>query len=406
MVLALVVLVLWAAGCANRGFLRIVWTPFYAPFLAFLALATAQFLAGRSPDHVAMREALLKIVTNLVIFFVAGQLLNGQIEYGRALERLGPVAMGLALALCTLGLAQAFWSVNPMVIYWTYPITAGSPFGPYVNHNDYAGIMEMLIPICVAYLLPQTSNLLLRLFLWAGVVLAITSIWVCGSRGGTLALVVEGLLMTAILLKARPRHVSPRVLPVLGVIVLLAAGVFSWMVSAGHVGSRAWSIFETGRSLEVTLGDRLRVGFDTLRMARDYPLAGIGVGCFEQVFPKYMTFPSELHWSHAHDDIAEGVAETGIPGAVLLLIAIWTFFRMAFRDIKARLRYDWGWIQIGAAVAAMGMFAHSFVDFNLRIPANAAWFVLCLAVATHPRSAPERPLGWPARPVRYEVDNS
>jgi O-antigen ligase len=122
---------------------------------------------------------------------------------------------------------------------------------------------------------------------------------------------------------------------------------------------------------------------------------GVGVGCFEPVFPNYMTFPSELRWSHAHDDILEAVAETGLPGAVLILVALVLFFRIAFRRLDERLQYGWGWVQMGAAVGAVGLFFHSFVDFNLRVPANAAWFVLCLAVATHPRSSPDRPLEWP-----------
>lgn len=406
MVLALLILVLWAAGCASRGAIKVLWSPLYGPFLAFLILASVQFFARLSPDHVATREALLKIITNLLFFFLAGQLLNGQHEYVGALEVLGPVVLLLTLGLCGLGLAQAFWSPNPLVIYWTYPISAGAPFGPYVNHNDYAGIMVVLIPICVAYLLPLASNIILRLALWSVVVLAIISVWVSGSRGGTAALAIEGLLMAAVLLRAHPRDISPKLLPVLLGVVLLAAGLFSWMVNSGRVGGHAWSVFETGRSLDVTLGDRLRVGIDTLRMARAHPWLGIGVGCFEEVYPRYMTFPSELHWSHAHDDIVEAMAETGIPGAVLILIAVVTFFRTAFRNLKERLRYEWGWMQLGAAVGAIGLFGHSFVDFNLRIPANAAWFVVCLAVATHPRFVPDRHPGRTASSPPMEVDNS
>jgi O-antigen ligase len=382
-------------GCAYRGVLRMTWSPLYWPFLAFLVLAVVQYLAGLSADHVATREAVLKIVTNLIFFFLAGQLLNAQPENGKALEWLGLIAALLAFALCILGLAQMFWGVNPQVIYWTYPVAVGSVFGPYVNHNDYAGLMEMLLPISVAYVLSRSSSILPRLLLWSGVILVITSIWICGSRGGTLVLLIEGLLLAGILFWHRPRGVSPRLLPVLLGVVLIAVGAFSWMVSAGHVGSRAWSIFETNRSLEVTIGDRFRVGIDTLHIARSHLWMGIGVGCFEQAFPKYMTFPSELHWTHAHDDILEAVAETGLPGAALILVAVVLFFGIAFRRIQERLRHGWGWIQMGATVGAVGLFFHSFVDFNLRVPANAAWFVICLAVATHPRISPERPQGWP-----------
>lgn len=64
---------------------------------------------------------------------------------------------------------------------------------------------------------------------------------------------------------------------------------------------------------------------------------------------------------------------------------------MAFRNLKERLRNEWGWIQMGAAIGVVGLVCHSFVDFNLRIPANAAWFVVCLAVATHLGVLSDRP---------------
>ena len=50
---------------------------------------------------------------------------------------------------------------------------------------------------------------------------------------------------------------------------------------------------------------------------------------------------------------------------------------------RCLVRADWGWIPIGAIVGVVGLLCHSLVDFNLRVPANAAWFVVCVAVATH-----------------------
>jgi len=388
MVLSLLTLVLWAAGCAHRGVLKISWSPLYWPFLAFLVLAAVQLLAGLNADHVATREAVLKIVTNFVVFFLAGQLLV-QPESGRVLQGFGLIVTLLAIALCMLGLAQMLWG-QWRVIYWTFPV-GGAPFGPYVNHNNYAGLMEMLLPISVAYILSRSLNSILRFLLWSGVILVIISIWMSGSRGATIVLLIEGLLLAGILMWIRPRAVSARSFLVLLGVVLISAAVFSWMVSTGRVGGGAWSVFETNRSLGVRLGERLKVGIDTLHMAGSHPWMGIGVGCFERVFPSYMTFPSDLHWTHAHDDVMEAVAEGGLPGIVMIVVAVVLFFRMAFRHLEGRLRHGWGWIQMGAAVGAVGLFFHSFVDFNLRVPANATWFVVCLAVATHPHFSPDRP---------------
>jgi hypothetical protein len=40
------------------------------------------------------------------------------------------------------------------------------------------------------------------------------------------------------------------------------------------------------------------------------------------------------------------------------------------------------WIAIGAAVGCCGLLVHSFFDFNLHIPANAAWFAVLAGIAT------------------------
>jgi hypothetical protein len=129
MVLSLLALILWAGGCAHRGVLKISWSPLYWPFLAFLILAAVQLLAGFTADHGATREAVLKIVTNLVFFFLAGQLLTHP-DNGRTLEWLGLIVTLLAFALCILALAQMAWSGGARVIYWTFPAPVW-PFGPY-----------------------------------------------------------------------------------------------------------------------------------------------------------------------------------------------------------------------------------------------------------------------------------
>jgi hypothetical protein len=44
---------------------------------------------------------------------------------------------------------------------------------------------------------------------------------------------------------------------------------------------------------------------------------------------------------------------------------------------------DWGSaLSLGALLGCAGMLAHSFVDFNLQIPANAAFFYFFAGLAT------------------------
>jgi O-antigen ligase len=389
MVLALLTLVLWAMGCAHRGVLTVSWSPLYWPFLLLLLFASLQLFAGLTFDHVATREALLKLITNFVLFFVADQLLFTQPENGSALRWWGLVVTLLAFGLSVLALAQVM-TTGKGLIYWSIATPFG-PFGPYVSANDYCGLMEMLIPITAGYVLSGSSRKVSRLLMWLVVGVALATIVISGSRGGAAVMLVEILLFGFIVLWQRPTGAWHRAFPVIVGVVLISAGLFAWMASSGRVGNRALSIFETENSIQGKLGDRFWVAEDTLRMARRHLRQGIGVGSFETVFPAYTTHPSELHWSHAHNDFAEGLAETGLAGGVLLIWGLLLFFRRAFFHFPERFRTKWGWIQVGAVVGAVGLLCHSLVDFNLRVPANAAWFVVCAAVATHLSSLPDRP---------------
>ena len=140
-------------------------------------------------------------------------------------------------------------------------------------------------------------------------------------------------------------------------------------------------------SREVGLGERLVASRDSLRILRDHPWLGAGLGSFETVFHRYQGFPGDLTWDHAHNDYAEALAETGIAGGALILFALGLFFWLAFGNLRERLKHRAGWIQFGAALGCCGLLVHSLADFNLHIPANAAWFAACAAIATSPPRA-------------------
>jgi O-antigen ligase len=380
MVLILLVFVLWAVGRVQQGVLRVRWSPLYLPFLAFLLVATFQLFKGMTFDHLGTREALLKLITNFLIFFLAGQLLFSRSQDGRFLEWFGLMVTVLMFSLSVLAIAQVMTTGHGL-IYWTVS-TAFGPFGPYVSANDYCGLLEMLIPISVGYILSGYSPKVPRLAVWLAVGVALASVVISGSRGGSSVILIEFLLFGLIIFRYRSQGTGHLSLPLILILVLGAVGAFGGLSTGSRWTDRALSAFQTDKSIQVKMGDRLWVAEDTLRMARHHPWLGIGVGAFETAFPPYMTHPSNLHWTHAHDDFAEGLAETGVVGGVLILWGLGIFFFRAFFQFPERLQDEWGWITIGAVVGATGLLCHSLVDFNLRVPANAAWFVVVVAVAT------------------------
>jgi O-antigen ligase len=149
-----------------------------------------------------------------------------------------------------------------------------------------------------------------------------------------------------------------------------------------HVVERLARMGGGAHRQDVELGNRLEAARDSLGILREHPWLGAGLGGFGATFPRYMSFPTDLRWDHAHNDYAEALAETGLVGATVILSALGLFFWLAFRNLRERLRHPAGWMQFAAAIGCCGLLVHSLVDFNLHMPANAAWFVVCVAIAT------------------------
>lgn len=375
-------LLLWAAGCVLNKTIRVYWSPIYLPAAAFLALAAVQYAGALTLDQAATEEALCKLTTDLILFFLAGQLLAEAAE--REWRK-----MGLAIALYTFAMGlfatlQFFSSRN--LIYWAIR-SPGYTFGPYVNHNHYAGLMEMLIPLAVAGVLPgirKDASAVLRGFV---VLIPISSLLLSGSRGGFVSFTVEVLVAAALIFLCAPRRMR-KIAAFVGASAILAVALLFFWMAPRHIAERLAMMANAPQSPDVALAERLAPARDSLRIFADHPWVGSGLGSFETVFPKYQSFPSDFTWDHAHNDYAEALAETGATGGALILFALGLFFWLAFRNLRERLRYSVGWIQFGAALGCCGLLAHSFVDFNLHIPANGAWFATCAALATLRTPAP------------------
>ncbi len=369
----------WVLGCVQQNEIRIRWTPLYVPTALFLLLGMVQLLTGHTLDRIGTREAVIKLTTNLLIFFLVGQLFDRASR--QFWHRFGTAVTLYAFAMSTFAIFQFF--SQPNRIYWTVqPRWGGYVFGPYVNRNDYAGLMEMVIPISAAFVLSRTKMRPGRWMFAFAITLSFASVLVSGSRAGLVSLLIESLLFCAILL-AKSRRSGNRDF-VLGSFVL-ASGIalFLWVAPA-DVSERLRTIV---RSPELSYRERKQMSFDSMRMFQDHPWAGVGLGSFQTAYTRYQRLSGDVFVDHAHNDFVEVLAETGLLGGLLILATLVLFFISAFRNSGARFEDAKQWISFGATVGCCGLIFHSFADFNLHIPANAAWFAFS-AGATQLTSPP------------------
>ena len=141
-------------------------------------------------------------------------------------------------------------------------------------------------------------------------------------------------------------------------VVVVLAGLY-W-VDLGPT----WQAFES-RGIR---GSRIDLWRDALRMFPHFPLLGSGLDTFGSAYPNYQTL-SRYHWyGEAHDEYLQVLLDTGIVGALLMAVLLWTLLRAALRAARES-PLDGG--MLGALLACC---FHNLVDFNWQIPANAATF--------------------------------
>jgi O-antigen ligase len=127
---------------------------------------------------------------------------------------------------------------------------------------------------------------------------------------------------------------------------------------------------------------RDEVARDTLVIVRDYPLTGTGAGSYYSTYPMYDTGKVGFSfYRHAHNDYVEFASEFGLVAFALLgfcvLASLWQAVG-AQLNRHDRLMQGMGF---AATMAIVALLIHSTVDFNLQIPANAATFIVILALA-------------------------
>lgn len=381
---AAMLLMIWAFHEFVSEEVSIRWNPLFPPMLAFASLVILQLVSGMTAyRYVTISSGLLYCAYGVLCFLV--------VQCLRRTWQIRNLVMGFSaygLALATFALFQGLISNGKL--YWLRaPHGGGWIYGPYVNHNHYAGVMEMLFPIpLVLSLTCHVTGTARRLAVLASAVMAIT-IFLSGSRAGAVALVCEIVVLLFALMKQKSR-VPFRGRLAFGIFLVLSISLLAW-IGGSRIPERFSAV--SARS-ELTQGIRLQIDRDLLRLFSQRRIAGWGLGTFATVYPRYKSANLPSYLGEAHNDYLQLLVEAGAAGFIIM---IW-FLCLLFRHAAKKMR-NWptdinGAATLAAILGIVGILVHSLVDFNLQIPANAAMFyVFCTIAAMEPRfSATHRAL--------------
>ena len=365
--------------------------PLFAPMLAFAGLTALQLITGLTSYRYVTWTSMLLFSSFAITCF----LLTQTLRRAEDIVQLGLVASIYGVVLAFFALVQDL-SSNGRIYWLRLPRSGGWIYGPYVNHNHYAGLMEMLFPIPLAMCLSRRVERGPTIALGTAAAFMASTIVLCGSRGGVIALAVE--LALAAIYVAIPRK-NPRLAMLLGGGLAVSA-LWILLVGGSTVADRL-ATFHTEAHTELSSGLRLTVTNDCWKMFEDRPIFGFGLGTFPTAYPPYQGFYSNIFVNEAHDDYAQLLVEMGLVGFATAMWFLFLLFRAAWRKLKSgRLGVNGG-LALAGSLGCVGILAHSFFDFNLQIPANAAWFYALAAMVAAPSvSEPRAKVSSKKREVR------
>jgi O-antigen ligase len=309
----------------------------------------------------------------LVATFVAGYCMRM-----RQLKLAMAVFVGVAFFEVAMGLAQVAGGAGSSLFFGRTP---GQPVGTFANPNHFANYVALAL---CAYLWLAWMSLVEGerarfaqnrrgpgrgwVAFWAsGAVLLLVGILMSRSRGAALSGLPAAICAFAVALTGGTRGRSGRVI-VLGTALVVAAALA--LVGIEPVLAR----FKL-HAVTQDASFRTLLASTTLEGAAQFWPWGTGWGTYAHVYPRFQPLSVAGLAEYAHDDYAQILFEGGIFGALLMAVFGILFFWRAIVLVRAAGRRR----QLSAAemastlfgIGVFGFLLHSFVEFNMHIPANA-----------------------------------
>lgn len=274
--------------------------------------------------------------------------------------------------------------------FWQPLDPGASPIGPVVNANQLAAWLLLALPLSIGYLVAHLethrSDRLSRN--WQSRVRQVIDV-------RSLFLAASSLLMALVILFSGSRSAMTG---------LLIAGLFGWLVGSGRTGpdSRrtiaalalvlgvaaiAWlnldALADRFNRLDAGIASRTMIWRDTLSVAGQYWLTGVGLGGYQAAMTVYQAATREVFYNHAHSQYLQLLAEGGLLLTLPAVVAIAALVIGARARLAADRSAIWS-IRVGAASGLVAVAVQSVWETVLRMPANGVLMAVAAAILLHP----------------------
>jgi len=337
-----------------------------------------------SAEPFQTRWGLLQLVSFVAAFYMASQL-----------YRHGPERRVVVYSLAMLGVALALFGVYQKarfgnVLYGRFQVPSGNPYGPFVNHNHFAGFVEACGLLSLGTALGTARrNPALGLLLGGASGLMGISLVLSHSRGGLIAAGV-GVVVLAVLLRREEGRGRQWIAG-----GALAVALFLAAFAPASLSERLSTLGNPQQDSSIQF--RLDLWSDSTGLFADSPIVGTGLGTYASVIPGYRTGNDETRAEFAESDWVQLACETGLLGLFLSIAFLVSVGRLGLRAIVHETSNRNRGILLGALAACAALLVHGLYDFNLHIPSNALLFAILLGLLASGDDA--KSLTWSSRRV-------
>jgi tetratricopeptide (TPR) repeat protein/O-antigen ligase len=399
--LLLVGLILVQLGLGNRALSAWALAPPPATPEVSASLPSWFLTVGTvAPVHTA--RSLLLLLTYLGTYVLVISVIRRRQHLDRLVTTL--VAFGGVIAF--FGLLD-YLAGEARLFRWRDIPLDGRLAGPFANADHFAAWLNMLVCLGLGALAARRASApaplgvmlrsrelredaLRRYVPFVGLVAMLLALVFTLSRGGILSLAVTFIALLVLLYRlGRVRW---------GLAVVTALIIAS-LTYAAWIGLEP--LLHRVRQAHGDIASRWVLTTTSLPMIRSFPLLGVGLGAYRDIYPRYQPTglePGRIDVRYAHDDLVQLLVELGVVGAIVVLVLTWRVGRdligahllgtaacpVEGGEEEGARRHDP--FSVGIAIGALGavfvLLVHSAYDFGARIPANGALAAVCLGIAT------------------------